>query len=223
MVVPEVARTRGGGRWAGRHRLGGRSRIGGGGREPGGGRVGKAGAGSGNDAGQDHRAQPAHPGRPGNSGERHARAGPCRVTVYVTRHVRQGQGRGTGPRVVRRQGQGRGTGPSVVRRQGQGQGRGAGSRRTRRQRERGRATARSRPVGAKGSLPGNARCARMVLHFATPVRETYRRGVGHDNGLGDEFPGAWKTALVRLTGAGILQGWTGWGDAGGRPHPPAPS
>ena len=74
MVVPEVARTRGGGRWAGRHRLGGRSRIGGGGREPGGGRVGKAGAGSGNDAVQDHRVQPAHP-RPAREAWIAARAG----------------------------------------------------------------------------------------------------------------------------------------------------
>ena len=59
---------------------------------------------------------------------------------------------------------------------GMGVARGSGL--TRRRRLRGRATARSPPVGAKDPLPGDARCSRMVLHLPLPSRNTYPPGVG---------------------------------------------
>ena len=59
------------------------------------------------------------------------------------------------------------------------------------------------------------------LALATPVRETYQRGVGDDNGRGDEFSGAWKNCL----GEGVAPLWSPrcGGGTGDRPHPPAPS
>ena len=67
--------------------------------------------------------------------------------------------------------------------------RGEGMVMTRRHGVRGRATAGGRHDGASDSLPGAARCSRIVLHLPLPNVRSYWAGVGKDNGgLGRASP-----------------------------------
>ena len=136
--------------------------------------------------------QPAHAGRQRSSGDRHIRAG-ARRCVTRRRHRRvvgpivvRHQLRGARTAVTRRHGV-PGAGPVVVQRVRHGtrtfmtrqpRRRGEGMVMTRRHGVRSRATAGGRHDGASASLPGAARCSRIVLHLPLPNVRSYWAGVG---------------------------------------------
>ena len=141
--------------------------------------------------------QPAHAGRQGSGGDRHKRAG-ARRCVARRRHRRR-----VGPLAVRHQLRGART--AMTRRPRHGDEgyvmarrlwggartvrprrglRDEGSVLTRRLLVRGCPTTGDRHDGASDSLPGGARCSRMVLHLPLPNVGSYRREWGKDNGVG---------------------------------------